>query len=148
MLAVIEANNDWLARSPIPKLYIHVRPESVMKGHVLEQVRTFPNQTEVEVPGLHYVQEDSPHEIGSSTRHTGMLALTVDRNSGLMDLQHQFEVAAPVTDVWPAFLDMPRLAPCMPGAEITEVIDDRNVKGAGQGQSGPGQPPVRRAPVR
>lgn len=66
VLAVIEANNRWLVDSPIPKLYIHVRPESVMKDHVLARVRTFPNQTEVEVSGLHYVQEDSPHEIGTA----------------------------------------------------------------------------------
>lgn len=64
VLAVIEANNRWLAESPLPKLYIHVEPETVMKGHVLDEVRTFPNQTEVTVEGLHYVQEDSPHEIG------------------------------------------------------------------------------------
>ncbi len=66
VLAVIEANNRWLSESPIPKLYIHVEPETVMKGHVLEQVRTFPNQIEVKVRGLHYVQEDSPHEIGEA----------------------------------------------------------------------------------
>ena len=64
VLDVIEANNTWLEESPIPKLYIHVEPETVMKGHVLDRVRTFPNQTEVRVKGLHYVQEDSPHEIG------------------------------------------------------------------------------------
>jgi haloalkane dehalogenase len=64
VLAMIEANNQWLAESPIPKLYIHVQPESVMKGHILDEVRTFPNQIEVVVSGLHYVQEDSPHEIG------------------------------------------------------------------------------------
>ena len=66
VLAVIEDNNRWLAESPIPKLYIHVEPETVMKGHVLDHVRTFPNQTEVLVRGLHYVQEDSPHEIGEA----------------------------------------------------------------------------------
>lgn len=66
VLEVIEANNRWLAESPIPKLYIHVRPETVMKDHVLARVRAFPNQTEVEVTGLHYVQEDSPHEIGAA----------------------------------------------------------------------------------
>jgi len=66
VLAVIEENNRWLAESPIPKLYIHVQPESVMKGHVVDLVRTFPNQTEVVVEGLHYVQEDSPHEIGAA----------------------------------------------------------------------------------
>ena len=66
VLAVIEENNRWLSESPIPKLYIHVEPETVMKGHVLEHVRTFPNQTEVRVRGLHYVQEDSPHEVGEA----------------------------------------------------------------------------------
>lgn len=64
VLSVIEENNRWLAESQIPKLYIHVEPETVMKGHVLDEVRRFPNQTEVVVRGLHYVQEDSPHEIG------------------------------------------------------------------------------------
>ncbi len=64
VLAVIEENNRWLSESQIPKLYIHVQPESVMKGHILDEVRRFPNQTEVVVSGLHYVQEDSPHEIG------------------------------------------------------------------------------------
>jgi haloalkane dehalogenase len=37
-----------------------------MKAHILEHVRSFPNQTEVTVSGLHYVQEDSPHEIGTA----------------------------------------------------------------------------------
>jgi len=54
-----------------------------------------------------------------------------------VDLHHKFEVGARVEDVWPAFLDMPRLAPCMPGAEITEVVDDRNVKGAAKVKVGP-----------
>jgi haloalkane dehalogenase len=66
VLAVVEENNRWLAASPIPKLYIHVEPETVMKGHVLDHVRSFPNQTEIGVKGLHYVQEDSPHEIGAA----------------------------------------------------------------------------------
>lgn len=66
VLDVIRANNQWLAESQIPKLYIHVEPETVMKGHILDEVRTFPNQTEVVVSGLHYVQEDSPHEIGAA----------------------------------------------------------------------------------
>lgn len=54
-----------------------------------------------------------------------------------MDLHHQFEVAAAVADAWPAFLDMPRIAPCMPGTEITEVIDARNVKGEARVKVGP-----------
>ncbi len=66
VLDVIDSNNKWLAKSQIPKLYIHVVPETVMKGHILDHVRTFPNQTEVRVKGLHYVQEDNPHEIGTA----------------------------------------------------------------------------------
>jgi len=54
-----------------------------------------------------------------------------------MELDHRFEVAAPVADTWPAFLDMPRLAPCMPGAEVTGVVDDRNVTGAAKVKVGP-----------
>ncbi|MGI9596198.1 MAG: SRPBCC family protein [Acidimicrobiales bacterium] len=54
-----------------------------------------------------------------------------------MDLHHRFEVAAGIDQAWPAFLDMPRIAPCMPGAEVTEVIDDRNVKGAAKVKVGP-----------
>lgn len=54
-----------------------------------------------------------------------------------MDLHHQFEVSAAVEDTWAAFLDMPRVAPCLPGAEITEVIDDRNVKGGAKVKVGP-----------
>jgi carbon monoxide dehydrogenase subunit G len=54
-----------------------------------------------------------------------------------MDLQHEFDVAASVDDAWTAFLDMPRIAPCMPGAEVTEVIDEHNVKGGAKVKVGP-----------
>jgi carbon monoxide dehydrogenase subunit G len=54
-----------------------------------------------------------------------------------MDLQHEFDVAASIEDAWSAFLDMPRIAPCMPGAEVTEVIDERNVKGGAKVKVGP-----------
>jgi len=54
-----------------------------------------------------------------------------------MDLHHEFEVSAAVEETWAAFLDMPRVAPCLPGAEITEVIDDRNVKGGAKVKVGP-----------
>ena len=66
VLAAIDANNAWLKVSPIPKLFFHCEPPTVLKGHILDIVRTFPNQTEVTVNGLHYVHEDSPHEIGEA----------------------------------------------------------------------------------
>ncbi len=54
-----------------------------------------------------------------------------------MDLHHQFELAAPAARAWPVFLDMPRIAPCLPGTEVTEAIDDRNVKGMARVKVGP-----------
>ncbi len=66
VLEIIEANNAWMKASPLPKLFIHCTPETVLKAAILDNVRTFPNQHEVTVNGLHYVHEDSPHEIGAA----------------------------------------------------------------------------------
>jgi uncharacterized protein len=43
-------------------------------------------------------------------------------------LEHAFEVAAPVETVWGFLLDLERVAPCLPGGEVTERVDDRNYK--------------------
>ena len=62
--AVVEGYGRWLASSPIPKLFINADPGSILVGRQREFCRTWPNQTEVMVKGLHFVQEDSPDEIG------------------------------------------------------------------------------------
>ena len=54
-----------------------------------------------------------------------------------MELHHEFEVTAAIEDAWPVFLDMPRLAPCLPGAAVTEVIDLRSVNGEAAVKVGP-----------
>ena len=64
VLKIIEANNSWMKSNQLPKLFIHCEPETVLKAAILDNVRTFPNQQELTVSGLHYVHEDSPHEIG------------------------------------------------------------------------------------
>jgi uncharacterized protein len=46
-----------------------------------------------------------------------------------VDLHNDFDVPAPVDEVWAYMLDVERIAPCMPGAELTEVVDDKNWKG-------------------
>ena len=66
VLEQIETYMTWLKSSPLPKLFIHCEPETVLKGHILEDVRKIPNQHELTVPGLHYVHEDSPHQIGQA----------------------------------------------------------------------------------
>ncbi|MDX6727822.1 MAG: uncharacterized protein QOK49_2627, partial [Baekduia sp.] len=41
-----------------------------------------------------------------------------------MKLEQSFSVAAPADEVWKALIDVERVAPCLPGAEITEAGDD------------------------
>ena len=56
----------WLAESPIPKLFINAEPGAILTGRQREFCRTWRNQTEVTVEGIHFVQEDSPDKIGEA----------------------------------------------------------------------------------
>jgi len=56
----------WLSESDVPKLFVNAEPGSILTGRQRELARSWPNQTEVTVPGLHFIQEDSPHEIGEA----------------------------------------------------------------------------------
>jgi haloalkane dehalogenase len=57
--------SEWLARSSVPKLFVDGDPGS-MTGSLRDFVRTWQAQREVTVRGLHFLQEDSPHEIGQA----------------------------------------------------------------------------------
>ncbi|HEV3356264.1 MAG TPA: SRPBCC family protein [Pseudonocardiaceae bacterium] len=54
-----------------------------------------------------------------------------------MLIDSEFEVAAPVDTVWKYLLDVPRMAPNLPGAELTEVVDENNYKGRVTTKMGP-----------
>jgi len=62
---LVQQYSEWLATSEIPKLFINAEPGSILVGRQRELCRRWPNQTEVTVPGLHFLQEDSPDLIGS-----------------------------------------------------------------------------------
>ena len=66
VVKVVEDYSAWLAGSPIPKLFVNADPGSILVGRQREVCRTWPNQTELTVPGLHFLQEDSPDEIGTA----------------------------------------------------------------------------------
>ena len=68
VVALVERYGAWLAASPIPKLFINAEPGAVITGRAREFCRTWPNQVEATVPGIHFVQEDSPDEIGQALR--------------------------------------------------------------------------------
>jgi uncharacterized protein len=46
-----------------------------------------------------------------------------------MEFDNSFEVPLPADDAWKVLMDIRRMVPCMPGAELTEVVDDRTYKG-------------------
>ncbi len=57
---------EWLPTAPFPKLFVNADPGSVLTGPARDFCRTWSNQTETTVAGIHFVQEDSPHEIGEA----------------------------------------------------------------------------------
>lgn len=67
VVSVVKDYSQWLGTSQIPKLFINAEPGSILVGRQRELCRQWPNQTEVTVPGLHFIQEDSPDEIGAHT---------------------------------------------------------------------------------
>ena len=67
--AMIDANAQWLRGSlTVPKLFINGDPGLNVTGVIRDYVRTFPNQVEVTVPGIHFLQEDAPQEIARAVR--------------------------------------------------------------------------------
>ena len=64
--SVVKSYGEALAKSTTPKLFINADPGRLLTGRARELCRTWPNQTEVTVAGRHYVQEDSPDEIGEA----------------------------------------------------------------------------------
>ncbi|WP_341679184.1 haloalkane dehalogenase [Niveibacterium sp. SC-1] len=64
----VEAYGQWLASSSLPKLFIAAEPGALLTGGARAFCRTWPRQTEVSVPGIHYLQEDSPQQIGAALR--------------------------------------------------------------------------------
>src|SRR5262249_59650160 len=64
--AICESYGKAMSQSQIPKLLIVGEPGAIVRGRTLEFCRTWPNQTEVRVKGMHFLQEDSPGEIGNA----------------------------------------------------------------------------------
>jgi haloalkane dehalogenase len=61
---IVREYGDWLAASPVPKLFVNADPGSILVGAQRDYCRGWPNQREITVRGSHFVQEDSPDEIG------------------------------------------------------------------------------------
>jgi haloalkane dehalogenase len=66
VVKIVEEYGRWMASNDIPKLFISAEPGALLVGRAREFCRTWRNQEEVTVQGIHYVQEDSPVEIGQA----------------------------------------------------------------------------------
>lgn len=66
VVAIVSEYGKWLSKSPLPKLFIAAEPGAVLVGRAREFCRTWRNQQETAVKGIHFVQEDSPAEIGNA----------------------------------------------------------------------------------
>lgn len=67
MVELVESYGAWLAgNESLPKLFINADPGSILIGPQREFCRSWPNQVEVTVKGTHFIQEDSPAEIGQA----------------------------------------------------------------------------------
>ncbi len=62
----IETYGKWMAENDIPKLFINADPGVILNGRLEALCRSWPNQSEITVPGAHFIQEDCPHEIGEA----------------------------------------------------------------------------------
>jgi haloalkane dehalogenase len=66
---IVDTYSRWLQITDIPKLFINAEPGAILTGRMREVARSFPNQTEKTVAGIHFIQEDSPAEITEAIRH-------------------------------------------------------------------------------
>ena len=61
---LVHSYSQWLANNSIPKLFINAEPGAILTGQQRDFCRSWNNQEEVTVHGSHFIQEDSPNEIG------------------------------------------------------------------------------------
>ncbi len=66
VVAIVQDYSEWLSSSDVPKLFVNAEPGTILTGAQREFCRAWPNQQEVSVDGYHFIQEDSPAEIGKA----------------------------------------------------------------------------------
>ena len=63
---IVNEYAEWMKTNNIPKLFINAEPGAITTGKIRDFCRSWKNQTEVTVKGIHFIQEDSPDEIGKA----------------------------------------------------------------------------------
>ncbi|MCR9095519.1 MAG: haloalkane dehalogenase [bacterium] len=68
MVEIVGAYAEWLATSEVPKLFFDAKPGAILRKALRDGCLAWPNQKVIEIPGIHFVQEDAPDEIGQGVR--------------------------------------------------------------------------------
>ncbi len=66
VVAIVQSYADWMSSDGVPNLFVNAEPGAILTGAQRDFCRSWPHQTEVTVPGNHFLQEDSPDEIGAA----------------------------------------------------------------------------------
>lgn len=66
VVEIVNSYAKWMSENTLPKLFINADPGSILTGKPRDFCRTWPNQKEITVKGIHFIQEDSPDEIGTA----------------------------------------------------------------------------------
>lgn len=64
VVEIVAGYAEWMSHNQVPKLFINAEPGAILVGPQRDFCRAWHNQTEITVPGIHFIQEDAPHEIG------------------------------------------------------------------------------------
>ena len=64
--AMVSAYSTWMAENELPKFFVNAEPGAAITGESRAYCSQWKNQQQITVPGIHYVQEDSPDEIGTA----------------------------------------------------------------------------------
>ena len=64
VVQIADDYSRWMAENGLPQLFVNAEPGAILIGPVRDFCRTWKNQTEVTVPGSHFIQEDSGPAIG------------------------------------------------------------------------------------
>ena len=65
---IVSEYSEWMSENNLPKLFINAEPGAIIQGSVRDFCRTWHNQSEITVEGIHFIQEDSPNEIGAGIK--------------------------------------------------------------------------------
>ena len=66
VVEIVQSYADWLSGASLPKLFVNADPGAILTGAQRDFVRSWPNLSEATVHGNHFLQEDSPDEIGQA----------------------------------------------------------------------------------